>query len=245
MPKVSVNILTKNRSASLRQALLSVAAQTFSDYEIVVINDGSTDETAAVLAGLNIGHLRVITHEQSQGITVSRQQALGQSGGELIALLDDDDVWLDINKLQKQVDFFRRNQNAVLLGGSIQLAEEKGGLQIKRRPASDQDIRQTMLLRNNFFTSTVMFKREAALAAGGFVSDGVDVAEDYDLWLRLGRLGQMSNFSDCFARYQKPRYNKGKFQAFLTKQLRLISRHRDAYPHYFWASLLLKFRLWF
>ncbi|MCL5774756.1 MAG: glycosyltransferase, partial [Patescibacteria group bacterium] len=170
--KVSVNSLTKNRAGLLKQALLSIERQTFSDYEVVVINDGSTDETGALLKDLKFKELKIINHEKSLGITASRQEALLASKGEYVAILDDDDEWLDPEKLAKQVKYLDEHKDCVLVGGGIRLKIEDAGFEEdthRFRPEGDAQIRSTMLFRNNFFTSTVMFRREAAIRAGGFI----------------------------------------------------------------------------
>ena len=237
MPKVSINILTKNRATLLARALSSLANQSFEDYQLVIINDGSTDTTEEVLKNLKIENLKIITHNAPQGITFSRQEALYASTSEYIAILDDDDEWIDQSKLTKQLEFLQKHPEYVLIGGAIQTLSGT-----KYRAKTDKQIRQTMLLRNNFFTSTVMFRKDAALKAGGFVNDGNDFTEDYDLWLRLGRLGKMYNFQEIFAKYTTSHYNKAKFKAFLTKQLRLIKREKSFYPHYWLSYLILKLR---
>lgn len=262
MPKVSIIILTKDRAELLKKALLSVQAQTFKDYEVVVVNDGSSDNTEKILQDFKITRfkdyeierfkdLKIITHQTSVGITASRQEALLAVSGEYIAFLDDDDEWIDADKLAKQVKYLDEHPETVLCGGGIaitRLQDEKiirlKNYKIARfRPVTDEKIRKSMLLRNNFFTSTVMFRRAAALSAGGFVKDQDDFAEDYDLWLRLGKLGKMYNFQEAFTAYRLPHYNKSKVKDFLKKQLRLIKREREAYPYYFLAYLILIFRI--
>lgn len=247
MPKVSVNILTKNRSQLLSQALELLSRQTFKNFEIVLVNDGSTDDTLQVINKFSNINITTITHQQSLGIILSRQEALVSSKGEYIAIVDDDDkwssVWNDEDKLKKQVEYLNNHPNCVLVGGGMRVVSYNEHKVIKRRPSSDFWIRQTMLFRNNFFTSTVMFRKDTAIKAGGFIKDDIDLAEDYDLWLRMGKLGGMHNFKQPFTQYAKPSYNKAKFQQFLTKQLQLISRHKSDYPYYWIASLILKFRI--
>jgi glycosyltransferase involved in cell wall biosynthesis len=263
MPLVSINILTKNRAELLRRALLSVAAQSFPDYEVVIVNDGSTDPTAELLKNFppkadpplaeKFKNLKIIAHPVSLGIIKSRQEALEKSVGEYVAVLDDDDEWIDFDKLKKQVEFLDAHPDYVLVGGGIKVifnflsftkaSEDRKFSILKTRPETDAQIRRTMLFRNNFFTSTVMFRREAAVKAGGFIKDADDLAEDYDLWLRLGKLGKMYNFPEVFTAYRAPGYNKERFQAFFRKQLRLIGRHKTNYPHYWPAALILKARL--
>jgi glycosyltransferase involved in cell wall biosynthesis len=246
MPIVSVQILTKNRAEFLKRALLSVAAQSFTDYEVVIVNDGSSDNTAAVIETFKHLNIKIIKHDSSIGITLSRQEALEQSTGEYVAILDDDDEWTDVDKLEKQVGFLNKYLDFVVVGGGIQVTGDKlQETSYKFRPQSDFKIRRTMLFRNNFFTSTVMFRRQAAMDAGGFKKDDIDLAEDYDLWLRMGKLGQMLNFPEVFTAYRAPSYNREKFKQFLRKQLNLISRHKSDYPFYFFSALILKARIFF
>ena len=246
MTKVSINILTKNRCQLLKQALASIQKQAFSDYEVVVVNDGSTDDTEVLLKDLQFKNLKIISHKNSVGITASRQEALLASQGEHVAILDDDDEWLDTEKLAKQVKFLDVHKECVLVGGGIRLKIEDARFKedtCRFRLEGDAQIRSTMLFRNNFFTSTVMFRREAAIRAGGFIKDENDLAEDYDLWLRLGRIGKMHNFQEAFTLYRQPNYNKEKFKVFLGKQLRLIGSHKNDYPGYWFARLVLETRL--
>ena len=243
--KVSINILTKNRALLLKQALLSIAGQSFTDFEVIVVNDGSTDETGQVLQGYKDARIQVIAHQKSVGITKSRQEALVASSGEYIAILDDDDEWVDKDKLATQVKYLDEHKGCVLVGGGRVNVSSQGykDTRMHLRPKTDAEIRRTMLVRNNFFTSTVMFSRVAAVRAGGFLSDADDFAEDYDLWLRLGKLGQMYNFPQVFTAYRVPNYNKVKNKAFLRKQLRLIKRDKGSYPLYYLAVILLRLRL--
>ncbi len=256
MPKVSINILTKNRPQALQKALLSIDKQSFKDYEIILIDDGSVPPLTPPLIKGGAGGVKIINHKTSLGITLSRQEALQVSGGEYIAILDDDDEWIDIEKLKKQVEFLDNHSDYVLVGGGIQIIsnaelliskqiQNQKSTNIKFRPKEDDQIRKTMLFRNNFFTSTVMFRRETALQAGGFKSDGVDLAEDYDLWLRLGQLGKMYNFSEVFTNYTQNRYNKDKFRQFLKKQGLLIRKHCKQYPYFILSKLIISLRLLF
>jgi glycosyltransferase involved in cell wall biosynthesis len=245
MPKISINILTKNRSELLKKALASVIEQTFKDFEIVVVNDGSTDGTSELLKNLKIENLKIINHSQSLGIIASRQEALAASAGEHVAILDDDDYWVDPHKLKKQTDFLNANSDYVLVGGGIRLNNKLQITNNKFRPQFNTQIRRTMLFRNNFFTSTVMFRRDDAVKAGGFVKDYIDLGEDYDLWLRLGKLGKMYNFQEVFTLYARPSYNKEKFKLFLRKQSALIKIYRKDYSWFLLAFIILKFRILF
>lgn len=241
MPKVSINILTKNRAEFLKKALASVVNQSFKDIEVVVVNDGSTDETAQVILGYK--DIKILNHQEPLGITQSRQEALEASKGEYVAILDDDDEWVNMDKLKKQAEFLDANPDYVLVGGGMKIELGSKNYELRMRPQSDRQIRRTMLLRNNFFTSTIMFRKEAAVNVGGFIKDNIDLCEDYDLWLRLGKMGKMHNFQEVFTRYRLSDYNKHKFKVFLQKQLYLANREKKVYPWYFLAKTILRCRL--
>lgn len=251
MPKVSINILTRNRAELLRRALASVEAQTFRDFEVVVVNDASTDSTGELLEDVDSHFYNVISRSSPRGITFNRQAALDCSKGEYVAILDDDDEWIDADKLKKQVDFLDNNREYVLVGGGIVVTEKSPDVQQasgtlrkseKSRAQTDVKIRKTMLLRNNFFTSTVMFRKAAAVAAGGFIADDVDLGEDYDLWLRLGKFGKFYNCPEAFAKYAKGPHNVKRFRQFLAKHARMIKREKTNYPLDYLAAFILRIR---
>lgn len=255
MPTISIMLLTKNRAELLEHALLSIAEQSFKDYEIILVDDGSNDFTGEIIEKYTAHKMpiKLIRHQVSIGITLSRQEALMKSQGKYVAILDDDDQWIDHEKLEKQVNFLESNPKIVLIGGGVEIFHfhfpvSRETLKIKPRirkfrPKTNLQIRRTMLFKNNFFTSTVMFRKDSAIKAGGFIKDWDDFAEDYDLWLRMGKFGEMYNFHSVFTGYRLPHYNKAKFSAFLRKQLRLIESYKNYYPNYCLAKMYLKIRI--
>src|SRR4051812_30285525 len=129
MAAVSIIILTKNRAPLLAHALESVYRQSFRDWEIVLVDDGSTDNTESVIQqhiarGMPIIHIR---HGASSGITRSRQEALLACTGRFVAMLDDDDAWVDARKLEKQMAYCDRNPDIVLAGGGIEMHDKLQG----------------------------------------------------------------------------------------------------------------------
>jgi glycosyltransferase involved in cell wall biosynthesis len=125
MPAVSVIILTKNRCELLKKALLSVELQKNVETEIIVVNDGSTDNTMEVLNGWH-KPLVIINHLVSMGIVHSRQEAVTKASGEFIAFLDDDDEWIDENKLSDQVSWLVSDTANILIGTGMVLVDELG-----------------------------------------------------------------------------------------------------------------------
>ncbi len=247
IPQVSVMILTYNRSKLLKRAVLSAAGQSFGDFEIVVGDNNSTDNTREVIEQLQSQGIPItrLYHNPQVSITENRQRVLKACRGAFVAALDDDDVWIDKNKLAKQAAFLNSHSGVVLLGAGVRKVDDSGKfLGIKFRVQADWSIRRTMLLRNNFFTSTVMFRREAAERAGGFIFLENDYAEDYYCWLRLGLLGQMHNSQEVYTDYRVPSYSPEKLLGFYRKQQLLIKMFAGRYPLAKLANAILGFRSW-
>ena len=246
MPKVSIMVLTKDRPVLLKRALNSIAMQTFRDFEVVIGNCSVDQDTTEVIAhaeqnGLLIRHIR---QDARTSITACRQQLLEASLGEYIAPLDDDDCWCDSEKLHKQISYLQNNPAVVLLGGAMRRVTTEGQvLGLTQRPETDRTLRNSMLLRNNFATSVVMFHKASALQAGGFEFFENDLAEDYLLWLKLGQSGSMHSLPDVLVNYRVTRYSKEKKLGFFIKQRHLIAKFKQSYPNYWIARIILGIRI--
>jgi glycosyltransferase involved in cell wall biosynthesis len=178
--KISVVIPTFNRSQRLKAALDSVLRQTRPVDEIVVVDDGSTDGTQTMLHGFAKQHpdipIRAIRQE-NRGPSAARNAGMRAASGELIAFLDDDDIWLP-QKIERQLSVLASDPQLDLLGCASNIVKLYKGLTVVR-------IREwAMLFRNWFATPTVVVRREVALACGGFPED-LRNHEDYALWLKI------------------------------------------------------------
>jgi glycosyltransferase involved in cell wall biosynthesis len=189
-PAVSVVIPTYNHGAYVLRCVDSVFAQTFTDYETIVVNDGSTDQTSDLLRPLSQAR-RIRYYEQSnQGMAATRNRGLAEAGGEFIALLDDDDVWPP-DKLAWQVDYLRLHPELVLVGGGVQAIDEQdrktGPEEGKTRAISFDD-----LFAGNPWGSPgqVLIRSTALQQIGGF-DPSVWGADDLDLFFRLARVGPL------------------------------------------------------
>ncbi|MBI3891263.1 MAG: glycosyltransferase family 2 protein [Candidatus Wallbacteria bacterium] len=175
---VSVVIPARNAARFLPDCLASVRAQTRQPDDIVAIDDGSTDGTAALLAAAGIRTLALPGH----GAGAARNAGVRAASGDWIAFLDADDRW-EPSKLEKQLAQAERSPGAVMLFTDALFAGAASGRYLDGRvPARVSS--ETLLLDNYVCTSTVLARRERLLALGGFRVDLV-VAHDYDLWLRL------------------------------------------------------------
>jgi GT2 family glycosyltransferase len=182
MVSVSVIIPTYNRGWIIKEAIDSVLAQTYKGYELIVVNDGSTDETAAVLNQYS-GRLQVIDQE-NQGVSSARNRGIASSSGELIALLDSDDLWLP-EKLDRQVAFFREYPQALIC--QTQEIWVRNGKRVnpgKRHKKLSGKIFVPSLSLCLVSPSAVMFRKELSGMVGLF-DENLPACEDYDLWLRV------------------------------------------------------------
>jgi len=188
MVEVTVVVPTRNRAAMLRQALRSVAAQRGVDLEAVVVDDGSTDATPAVAAGMGDRRLRLIRHQRPQGVSAARNRGIAEARGRWVAFLDDDDVWAP-EKLASQLAAAERDDRAWVVTGAVSVDE---GLRVlaAEPPLAPERIVADLDRYNSVpaGASNVLARAELLAVTGGFDLRLRHMA-DWDLWIRLGRAG--------------------------------------------------------
>lgn len=184
MAKVSVIIPTFNRVKFIQRALDSVFAQTYKDYEIVVIDDGSTDGTGKAMEA-HKGRIKYF-YQKNNGISAARNRGIEESAGEYIAFLDSDDWWAP-DKLREQVRVLDADPKIGLVYGRMPIMDPKGRqIGLKPQGVSGKNFRQLLEFWGDLPTSTVMTRRECFKKAGLFDLNLVSM-EDIDMWLRIAR----------------------------------------------------------
>lgn len=197
---VSVVIPTYNRAAMVRRAVRSALAQTVSDIEVIVVDDGSTDTTRKVISRVTDRRLIYVRHPENRGGSAARNSGISRTSGEFIAFLDSDDVWRR-EKLEKQLTELRgRGQEWIAVYcGARQRRANVILEQIDRwvpRPTGVEggaELIKPILLRKLAFggASTLMAKRQPILDIGGF-NESFDRYQDVELLVRLLRLGRLA-----------------------------------------------------
>lgn len=198
---VSVVIPTYQRAHLVGQAIESVLAQSYRDYEIIVVNDGSTDDTATRLSEF-ADRIRVI-HQANRGVSAARNAGIQVAKGDLLAFLDDDDLWLP-GKLASQVALFARNSAVGLVYGDMKLFDEAGerqGSYVDRCPPPLMQNAAVLFCYNFIPNSTVMVRR-ACLDQVGLFDESLPPCEDYDLWLRIIEHWPVLGSSEVLTRYR-------------------------------------------
>ena len=181
-PKVSVIIPTYNRGWVLREAIDSVLAQDYTDYELIVVDDGSTDNTRKILD--SYGRDIIVLQQPNQGVSAARNRGIAESRAQLIAFLDSDDLWLP-QKLTRQVAFFKSNPDALIC--QTEETWVRNGVRVnpkRRHHKLSGMIFEPSLALCLVSPSAVMIRRTLFDTVGLF-DESLPACEDYDLWLRV------------------------------------------------------------
>jgi glycosyltransferase involved in cell wall biosynthesis len=184
MPLISVVIPVYNGEKTIRETLESVLNQTVTDFEIIVINDGSSDATVEIVSSIQDPRLKVFSYPNA-GQAASRNRGFSHSTGEFIAFLDADDLWTP-NKLESQLKALQDNPQAALAYSWSDFIDESGKfLRGASRSTLSGDVYAKLLLTDFLDNgSNPLIRRQALMEVGGF-DESLPPAEDWDMWLRL------------------------------------------------------------
>lgn len=202
-PKVSVLMSVWNGASTLRASVESILGQTFAEFEFVIVDDGSGDETPDILSDLAAGDARVrlLCNRENLGLTPSLNRGLEVASGEYIARHDADDYSLP-RRLAEQVAFLDRNPEVGVLGTEIDVIGEDGSIVgVSGVPETHGEIVwRFATCRPSLAHPSVMIRRETIAAIGGYDPD-FSVTQDYDLWSRLMGRTRFANLPDVHVRY--------------------------------------------
>jgi glycosyltransferase involved in cell wall biosynthesis len=226
VPLISVCMPVYNAQRYLEEAVESILGQTFRDFEFLIIDDGSTDRSLAILKRYAAQDTRIrLSSKANAGHTVRLNEMLHQARGDLIARMDADDVALP-ERFARQVDFLRSHPEVDLVGGAQEHISAKGyHLFVYREPLEHREIQESALAGIcPICHPSVMMRRNAVLAVGGYRVELMP-AEDFDLWLRMGERGLLANLPEVITRY---RVHESSVSASLQhRQIRYMQRAVD------------------
>lgn len=197
-----------NGEKFLKDAILSILNQTYRNFELIIINDASTDSTMDVINSFHDKRIKLLINSSNLGVAKSLNKGLKKAKGEYIARCDADDINLE-KRFEIQVRFLEHNKDYVLVGSNFEFINSSGKIikdwdkkinsifpVQKNLPLSDRDIRRKMLFRNQILHPSTMFRRKAVLKAGCY-KEIFNGAEDYELWFRMLKIGKFQNLADC------------------------------------------------
>lgn len=202
IPKATVLMPAYNCETYVVAAVNSILAQTFIDFELVVIDDGSTDATRSLLESIHDPRLRLVCNERNIGLIGTLNCGLELATGRYIARMDADDVSAP-ERLEKQILYLEEHPEVHALGSMVNLINEKGKVfgAISGYPTDPDEIHRYLLRECCLIHPSVIFRKDTVKAAGGYSADARH-AEDYDLWLRLSDHYKIANLPDKLVSYR-------------------------------------------
>ena len=191
-PKVTVVIPVHNREAYVAAALDSILAQSFADFELLVVDDGSTDNSRAIVEAHDDRRVRLVANDRNRGIAATRNRAVGLARGDYLAFLDSDDIACP-DRLAHQVDFLDRHPDIAAVGGWVAWMDESGRRRgkVKRLATAPDDIAAQRLFRPGIVNSAAM-ARTTVLADFPHRED-LAVGSDFDMWARFAGSHKLAN----------------------------------------------------
>jgi glycosyltransferase involved in cell wall biosynthesis len=208
-PKISVCMPTYNQGRYLRYALESVLSQKLQDFEIVVYDDASTDETPAIVAGFNDERIRYFRQDRNVGIAANRNSCLARARGRYVAWLDSDDVYLP-DMLAVQSAILETHPNVGLVHGAFEVIDHDG----RRLPdwpvpfkcdviePGTRAVRE-LVLHNYITAPTVMVRRDCYDRVGRYATELSNSGEDWEMWLRIALHADIAYTATALAQYRQ------------------------------------------
>lgn len=201
-PLVSVVMVVRNVDQFLAQAIESILGQTFTDFEFVILDFGSTDRSKAIASSYAARDNRIRLHEvPTCGVAEARNAACFLAKGQYIAIQDADDISMP-DRLLWEVEFMEKHPDISLLGGAAQWVDPQARpLWTLNFPTEDHEIRSALATRCPFSQTAVLMRREAFVAVNGYRAAFAQ-SEDYDLWLRISEHFHCANLKQVVVKYR-------------------------------------------
>lgn len=200
-PAISVVMPAYNAADFITTAIESILSQSFRDFELIVVDDASTDATWRVIEAHSARDPRIRPMRNPANAKIARtlNNGIAVAAGRYVARMDADD-WSYPDRLEKQFAFMEANCSVALSGGTIEVCDSAlTPLNKRSYPRTDAEIREKMFFFSPFCHPSIICRTEAIRAAGGY-NESLEVAQDYDLYFRVGRVGELANIEDCIHR---------------------------------------------
>lgn len=231
-PLVSVIIRTHNRAAFLVEAVNSVQKQSYANYEVIIADHGSTDDTAVRVSQMT-GPIRYLYVKQKGYQSIPLNQAIAIACGDVIGILDDDDIWQP-EKLHKQVDLLIKQPDVGFVYSDVCLLSVNGEVS---PPAMNPQQKQSGYIFNHLLDgclihpSTVLIRRDLLAAAGPF-DESLPINEDYDMWLRLAYMTDASFIDEPLALIRRHNHQLSRDLSFLVFEyaLTVLEKAEKRFP---------------
>ena len=198
-PDITVVLPAYNAAPFIAEAVESILGQTYSNFVLLAMNDGSTDGTGAILDALAVRDSRIrVVHNENRGLVATLNESLALCETDLVARMDADD-WCMPDRLRQQKDYMDAHPEVAVCGSSMEVYETGQFFPVP----TNVDFFSAVLFRASFAHPTIMYRRSAVLAEGGY-DPAMVAAEDYDLWSRMLAAGyKMNNLPQALLRWRR------------------------------------------
>jgi GT2 family glycosyltransferase len=230
--RVTVLMPVYNAERYLKLAIESILAQTFSDFEFLIVNDGSTDRSRQIISSYRDPRIRYVENECNLGLTRTLNRGLHLAACDLIARQDADDVSYP-DRLRRQVEFLDAHPETALVGAQTRIIDEDGrpnGLRHYDRCCEYESIRWDLLFGNSFTHTSVMFRRKIVADEMGGYDETFMYEQDYDLWSRVSCRYRVMNIPPVLVDYRihPSSMSKSMCGVMAEEHRRVIRRHASA-----------------
>ncbi len=203
-PSVPITVLMPvfNAERWLKQAIESILQQTFTDFEFLIIDDGSTDSSRNIIQSYEDSRINLVLNSDNRGLIYSLNHGLSLAKGKYIARMDADDISLP-ERLKIQYNFMEAHEKVVLSSGFAEKIDPSGkSLEIMTPPVSDAEIKTKLYFASPIIHPLAIYHKHKALEVKGYQEDH-KYAEDYGLWLKMAKAGELANIPEIMLQYRR------------------------------------------
>ena len=199
MPKISVIMPAYNSEKYIAEAIESILSQTFTDFEFIIIDDGSTDRTVEIISRYNDSRIRFYQNENNMGVAATLNRGLDLATGEYIARMDSDDISLP-DRFKKQIEYLEKRKEVAVCGTDLELFGVKYGKFI--HSTSPKTLKVDLLFDSPLAHPSVMMRKSQLKDVGLYYDVSYNGIEDYELWYRISKKYEIANIDQCLLRYR-------------------------------------------
>lgn len=202
-PLISVLLPVYNGSQYLKKSIESILGQTYANFELIIINDGSSDDSEQIIQSYHDPRIRCFLQE-NQGLAATLNRGIGLAAGEIIARQDQDDVSLPL-RFERQAEFLEAHPRCGMVGTWAEIwVDNERTDRSHRHPVENAMIKLELLFTNPFVHTSVMMRKECLHEVGGYAVDpSRQPPEDYELWSRIARKHETANIPECLVIYRE------------------------------------------
>ena len=201
--RISVLMTAYNNASLIGETIESVLNQTFTDFELLICDDASADDTWQTIENYRLKDQRIKTfrNEANLGIAANRNKLLSLAQGQYVAMHDNDDISLP-ERLHTQYEYMEKHPDVVACGSFLEYFDERDGRQLRTYPASHTELRQRLYRDCPIGTPSLFMRTDIARKAGGF-GLGYKYTDDLDLYFRLIPFGNLANIQQVLVKYRR------------------------------------------